>query len=212
MLLGHVLMPSLVLCCDVVMLSCWKQTLPSMASGHVVLELVSVSSWSMCSVVLSVAGQPTYFCMLSAPSCKSSLVASRITFSMYLSTYSRNWFLCLALVTQPASVHSLLQLLFVQAHQPVLVLLIFHCAFPLFFFLFLILSSYSSCDSHSACCDLISTTFKLWSFLFLLYVFCVLCYLPLLLLKLPAWRLNALSLCSFVLPLLCQWFPLSLIL
>lgn len=104
------------------MLSCWKWSLASMASKHVVLEPMFVLSWGICNIVLSVVGPPMYFCMLSALSYKSTLVASRINRSMCLSTSSRTWFLCLALVREPASVHSLPQLLVVPAHQPILVL------------------------------------------------------------------------------------------
>ena len=64
----------------------------------------------------------------------------------------------------------------------------------------------------SACYDLSSATCKICSFLFLCYVVCVLFFLLLLLSKFPTGRLNTLSLCNFVLPLLCQQFSLSLIL
>lgn len=60
-----------------------------------------------------------YFCMFCALSSKSSLVASRLSSSMYLSSSNGIWFLYLALVREPTSVHPLPQLLDVLAHQPI---------------------------------------------------------------------------------------------
>lgn len=67
-------------------------------------------------------GPPLCFCMFVALSSKSCMVASRLSYSTYLSTSKLTWFLCLALVREPTFIHSLPQLLAFLAHQPVLAL------------------------------------------------------------------------------------------
>ncbi len=87
------------------------------------------------------------------------------------------------------------------------------CSYSRFYF-FSCSFLFISCPSFgcfSTYYSLSSATYKLSFSLFLCYVGYVLYFLLLLMSKLFAWRLNLLSLCSFVLPLLCQEFPLSLI-
>ena len=51
-------------------------------------------------MVLTMTRPPMYFYMFCALRSKSSLVASRLNYSMYLSISNETWFLCLTLVME----------------------------------------------------------------------------------------------------------------
>ena len=72
---------------------------------------------------------PVSFYLFGVLISKSSLMASRLSYSKYLLTSNRTWFLCLAFVREPVSIHSLPQLLDFLAHHLVLALFIMSLCF-----------------------------------------------------------------------------------